>query len=146
MSTTDWDNPRDPKLEWARDHVHRYVDSNGEDGHDWNGTKTLLLTTIGRKSGKAYRTPLIYGQDGDRYVVVASKGGYPTHPQWYENLTANPEVRVQVGGDVFRARARTAGADERQRLWELMLERWPAYDEYQEKTDREIPVVVLEGT
>jgi|SRR5581483_7131647 len=141
---TDWENPRDPKTDWARDHVHRYVESNGDDGHDWNGTTTLLLTTIGRRSGEPYRTPLIYGQDGDRYVVVASKGGHSKHPQWYENLAASPEVRVQVRGDVFQARARTAGSDERSRLWRLMTERWPAYDEYKEKTDREIPVVVLE--
>jgi deazaflavin-dependent oxidoreductase (nitroreductase family) len=141
---TDWENPRDPKLDWAREHVHRYVETNGEDGHEFQGTTALLLTTIGRRTGEAYRTPLIYGQDGDRYVVVASKGGYPTHPQWYENLSAHPEVRLQVKGDVFQARARTASAEERPQLWKLMTERWPAYDEYQEKTDREIPVVVLE--
>ncbi len=141
---TDWDNPEEPKLDWVRDHVRRYVETNGDDGHEWRGIQTLLLTTVGRKSGKARRTALIYGRDGDNYVVVASKGGYPKHPGWYENLAANPEVRVQVKDDVFQARARTATAEERPRLWELMATRWPDYNAYQEKTDRTIPVVVLE--
>jgi deazaflavin-dependent oxidoreductase (nitroreductase family) len=141
---TDWDNPEEPKIDWVREHVRRYVASNGEDGHDWRDTTTLLLTTLGRKSGKPRRTALIYGRDGDDFVVVASKGGYPTHPLWYENLAANPDVRVQVKDEVFQAQARTATADERPRLWKLMTDRWPDYDAYQQKTDREIPVVVLE--
>jgi deazaflavin-dependent oxidoreductase (nitroreductase family) len=141
---TDWDNPEEPKIDWVREHVRRYVASNGEDGHDWRDTTTLLLTTLGRKSGKPRRTALIYGRDGDDFVVVASKGGYPTHPLWYENLAANPDVRVQVKDQIFQAQARTATADERPRLWRLMTDRWPDYDAYQQKTDREIPVVVLE--
>ena len=144
MTEIDWDDPAEPKTDWVREHVARYVATDGESGHDWRGTTTLLLTTVGRRSGKPHRTALIYGQDGDRYVVVASKGGHPRHPWWYENLVAHPEVRVQVWGDVFQARARTAGFEERPRLWELMTERWPAYDDYQARTDREIPVVVLE--
>jgi deazaflavin-dependent oxidoreductase (nitroreductase family) len=140
----DWNNPEEPTRDWVRDHVRRYVETNGEDGHEWRGTQTLLLTTLGRRSGKARRTALIYGQDGDDYVVVASKGGYPHNPGWYENLAADPSVRVQVKDDVFQARARTASPEERTRLWQLMTARWPDYDAYQEKTDREIPVVVLE--
>jgi deazaflavin-dependent oxidoreductase (nitroreductase family) len=100
----------------------------------------------GRSSGKRYRTALIYGRDGDNYIVVASKGGAPEHPEWYRNLVANPEVEVQVGGDRFKARARTANAEERPKLWDLMASIWPAYNDYQTKTDRQIPVVILERT
>ncbi len=141
---TDLSNPVDPPDGWQRDHVRRYVASDGADGHVWNGVPTLLLTTRGRRSGQARRTPLIYGQDGDRYVVVASKGGSPQHPLWYRNLLAEPTVAVQVGADRFTARARTATPAEKQRLWPVMTGIWPAYDEYQTKTDREIPLVVLE--
>jgi deazaflavin-dependent oxidoreductase (nitroreductase family) len=140
----DWDKPEEPQADWQKDHVRRYLTTSGEDGHDWRGTTTLLLTAVGRRTGKPRRLGLIYGRDGDDYVVVASKGGYPRHPYWYDNLVANPEVRVQVKDDVFQARARTATPEERPRLWKLMTERWPAYDEYQSKTEREIPVVVLE--
>jgi deazaflavin-dependent oxidoreductase (nitroreductase family) len=105
---------------------------------------TLLLTTTGRRSGQARTTPLIYGRDGDRYVVVASRGGAPQHPAWYENLAAHPEVTVQVMADRFKARARTASAAERPALWKTMAAIWPPYDEYQAKTSRTIPVVVLE--
>jgi len=126
------------------EHVRRYVETDGEVGHDWQGTQTLILTTTGRQSGEQRSTPLIYGQRGDDYLVVASKGGAPAPPAWYLNLEANPEVQVQVKGDRFTARARTATSDEKPDLWKTMVGHWPAYDEYQEKTDREIPVVVLE--
>lgn len=99
---------------------------------------TLLLTTTGRRSGRAHRTPLIYGVDGDRYLVVASKGGSDAH------LEADPAVRVQVADAIFDARARTATPDERQRLWPVMTDVWPLYDEYQDRTKREIPLVILE--
>jgi deazaflavin-dependent oxidoreductase (nitroreductase family) len=105
---------------------------------------TLLLTTRGRKTGKLRRTALIYGRDGDRYVVVASKGGAPDHPTWYLNLDADPEVQLQVGAEKFTARARTATAEEKPALWRRMAEIWPDYDNYQAKTGREIPVVILE--
>ena len=141
----DLDSPIDPAPGWQRDHVRRYVDTDGSDGHEWRpGVYTLLLTTRGRRSGTARRTPLIYGQDGDRYVVVASKGGSDEHPAWYRNLLADPEVRVQVGADRFPARARVATPEERTRLWPTMARIWPGYDAYQAKTHREIPVVVLE--
>ena len=110
----------------------------------WQGTTVLILTTTGRRTGEPRSTPLIYGQRGKDHVVVASKGGAEEHPAWYLNLTEHPEVTVPVRGDRFNARARTATADEKPDLWRLMTERWPAYDEYQRKTGREIPVVVLE--
>lgn len=129
---------------FGQEHVDRYRETGGEEGHDWNGTSVLILTTTGRRSGESRSTPLIYGTAGDDYVVVASKGGAPEHPDWYVNLAEDPEVELQVWGDRFPARARTATAEEREELWPLMTERWPAYDEYQTKTDREIPIVVLE--
>ena len=127
------------------EHVRRYRETGGEEGHIWReGSTILLLTTKGRKTGEPRTTPLIYAQDGDRYVIVASKGGAPEHPGWYENLQKTPEVELQVLDEVFPARARTAEGDERERLWQKANEVWRHYDEYQEKTDREIPVVVLE--
>lgn len=129
---------------FGEEHVRRYRETGGEVGHIWNGVPTLLLTTTGRRSGEQRTTPLIYGRDGDRYVVVASKGGAPRHPAWYLNLSAKPDVELQVAAERFRARARTAAANERERLWKLMAGIWPAYDDYQAKTEREIPLVVLE--
>jgi proline iminopeptidase len=127
------------------EHVRRYRETGGEVGHEWrNGSKILLLTTKGRKTSEPHTNPLIYENDGDRYVIVASKGGAPEHPGWYRNLAKNSDVEVQVKDDVFAARARTAEGDERERLWKLAAQQWPAYDDYQQKTSREIPVVVLE--
>jgi deazaflavin-dependent oxidoreductase (nitroreductase family) len=136
--------PRSRPPGWQQEHAKRYIETNGEDGHLWEGVPTLLLTTTGRKSGKAYTTPLIYGEHNGRYVVVASRGGAPEHPQWYRNLTAQPEVGVQVKADRFRARARTASPEEKPELWKLMTSIWPAYDDYQSRTEREIPVVIVE--
>lgn len=129
---------------YGKEHVRRYQETDGAEGHDWNNTTVLLLTTKGRTSGRPYTTPLIYQRDGENHVVVASKGGASADPDWYLNLRTDPDVEVQVKGDKFRARARTATDEERSRLWELMNRTWPDYDEYQRKTDREIPVVVLE--
>jgi len=127
------------------EHVRRYRETGGEVGHVWReGSTILLLTTTGRKSGEPRTSPLIYAQDGDRYVIVASKGGAPEHPGWYENLAQDPNVELQVKDEVFPARARTAEGEERERLWRKANEVWRHYDEYQTKTDREIPVVVLE--
>ena len=109
-------------------------------------TSAARRTTTGRKTGRPTTTPLIYEQAGDDYVVVASKGGAPAHPGWYRNLAKNPRVEVQVKGDVFPAQARTATGEERERLWKLASQQWPDYDAYQTRTDREIPVVVLERT
>ncbi|MFI0406452.1 nitroreductase family deazaflavin-dependent oxidoreductase [Actinomadura sp. 3N508] len=129
---------------YGKEHVARYQETDGAEGHDWNGTVTLLLTTTGRRTGKERTTPLIYQLDGDAHVIVASKGGDDDHPLWYKNIQANPEVKVQVKGDKFTARARTATPEERPALWSKMTAVWPDYDEYQTKTNREIPVVVLE--
>ena len=132
---------------WVARHIRRYVDSDGAKGHEWRpGGFTLLLTTRGRRSGVWRRTALIYGRDGDRYVVVASLGGSARHPAWYLNLREHPEVRVQVGPDRFTATARTATADEKPRLWALMTSIYPAYEGFQRKTRRDIPVVILERT
>jgi proline iminopeptidase len=130
---------------FGEEHVRVYRETDGKVGHIWKeGSTILLLTTTGRRSGNRTTTPLIYGLDGDTPVIVASKGGAPEHPGWFENLSKTPEVEVQIKGDRFRARARVAEGEERERLWELMNEIWPHYDEYATKTDREIPVVVLE--
>jgi deazaflavin-dependent oxidoreductase (nitroreductase family) len=129
---------------FGKEHVRRYQETDGAEGHDWQDTTVLLLTTTGRRTGRKYTTPLIYQKTGDDYVVVASKSGAEEHPDWYLNLRANPEVGVQVRGDKFTARARTATPEEKPALWKKMAATWPDYDEYQRKTDRDIPVVVLE--
>jgi deazaflavin-dependent oxidoreductase (nitroreductase family) len=129
---------------WQKAHMQRYLETGGRDGHIWEGVPTLLLTTRGRRSGEPRTTPLIYGRAGERYLVVASRGGAPAHPDWYQNLAADPEVQVQVMADRFKARARTASASEKPALWKTMTSIWPPYDEYQARTTREIPVVVLE--
>jgi deazaflavin-dependent oxidoreductase (nitroreductase family) len=126
------------------EHIKRYEETGGVVGHEWNGATCLILTTIGRKTGQARKFALIYAADGDNFLVVASKGGAPTHPGWYLNLTANPEVTVQVMDRVFKARARTADDSERPRLWGLVTSVWSNYDVYTTRTDRKIPVVVLE--
>ncbi|MBB5168344.1 deazaflavin-dependent oxidoreductase (nitroreductase family) [Mycobacterium sp. AZCC_0083] len=133
----------DSPVEWINDHIQQYVETGGAEGADYLGYRALLLTTVGRRSGVRRRTALYYGQDGDDHLVVASRGGDPNHPAWYLNLDANPEVEVQVDGDVFTARARTVEGAERPRLWKLMVATFPRYAEYQEKTTRQIPVVVL---
>ncbi|MER6826194.1 nitroreductase family deazaflavin-dependent oxidoreductase [Streptosporangium sp. NPDC000563] len=129
---------------FGKEHVARYQATDGAEGHEWQGTTTLILTTVGRKSGERRSTPLIYQRHGDDLLVVASKGGADDPPLWYLNLQADPEVEVQVLGDRFKARARTATPEEKPEMWSIMAAAWPAYDEYQTKTEREIPVVVLE--
>jgi deazaflavin-dependent oxidoreductase (nitroreductase family) len=125
------------------EHVRRYRETNGEVGYTWNGVPILLLTTTGRRSGEPRTNALIFGRDGDDYLVVASMGGAPTHPNWYLNLTADPKVRIQVKAEKLEATARTADAGDKARLWKIMTEAWPNYDAYQSRTDRVIPVVVL---
>ena len=126
------------------EHIRRYEETDGEVGHEWNGATCLVLTTTGRKTGRPRKFALIYGQDGDNYLVVASKGGAPTHPGWYLNVSANPDVTVQVRGERFATRARTASAQEKPRLWKIVTEVWPNYNVYTTRTTRDIPVVVLE--
>jgi deazaflavin-dependent oxidoreductase (nitroreductase family) len=127
-------------------HVQRYIETNGEEGYDWkNGTKILVLFTKGRKSGEERANALIMESDDGDYLIVASKGGAPKPPAWFLNLEAEPDaVEVQVKGDRFKANARVATPEEKPRMWQKMTGAWPDYDNYQQKTDREIPVVVLE--
>lgn len=128
----------------GEEHVRRYRETDGAVGYDWNGVPTLLLTTRGRKSGEPRTIAIIFRQVGDAYVLIASKGGAPTHPLWYLNIEADPDVEVQVKADRFAARARVAEGEERERLWAEAVEGWPNYDVYQSRTTRRIPVVVLE--
>jgi deazaflavin-dependent oxidoreductase (nitroreductase family) len=139
--------------DWMVDHANRYLSSAGADGHMYKMTQpgrpemivpSLLLTTKGRRSGERFIFPLFYGEVGDSYFVVASKGGAPQHPGWYRNIQAEPMVEVQIGPNRMRARARTATGAERARLWDKALGFWPPYADYQRKTEREIPVVVLD--
>ena len=139
--------------DWMVKHANRYLESGGREGHFHTITvpgrgeitaPSLLLTTTGRKSGEKFIFPLFYGKEGRSYFIVASKGGAPEHPGWYRNILANPDVEVQVGTEKLKARARTASGEERARLWKKALEFWPPYGDYQLKTDREIPVVVLD--
>lgn len=134
----------DSPVGWVAKHVRGYVASDGKRGHLYHGMPTLLLTTRGRRSGKLRRTALIYGQDGDRYLLVASNGGAPHHPAWCLNLIAHPEVDLQVGPETFAARARLASADEKPPLWRRMTALFPLYDGYQAKAGRDIPVVIVE--
>ena len=125
------------------EHVRQYEATGGQVGHDWNGASCLVLHTIGRQSGETRKFPLIYGRDGNGYVVVASKGGAPEHPGWYKNLIAHPDVKIQVRDKVIPVTARTATTAEKKRLWPIMTAQWPGYDGYQAGTKRDIPVVLL---
>ena len=128
---------------FGQQHVRAYRETGGERGYRWRGTTILLLTTTGRVSGVERTTPLIFRNDGDSWVVVASKGGSPDHPDWYKNVAVDPEAVIQVRSERIPVRAETARDSERARLWRLMTGVWPAYDDYQRRTDREIPVVVF---
>jgi deazaflavin-dependent oxidoreductase (nitroreductase family) len=125
------------------EHVRVYRETGGQVGYHWRGTTILLLTTKGRRSGEQRTTPLIHRTDGEDWVIVASKGGAPEHPGWFQNLQAEPNAAIQVRDEEIPVRASVAEGEERERLWAAMVEVWPAYDEYQTKTSREIPVVVL---
>jgi len=129
---------------YGQEHVEAYRATDGERGYSWNGTQTLLLTTTGRRTGQARTTPLIFAEHAGGYAVVASHGGSAQHPAWYLNLQANPTVTVQIKAEVFEATARTATPQEKAELWPIMAREWPAYDEYQTKTSRDIPIVILE--
>ena len=139
------------EIPWIAEHVALYR-SDPEKAHQWDSTPlggpgllpTLLLTTTGRKSGEARALPLIYGESGDSYVIVASKGGMPKHPFWFLNLEAKPECELMVGAKAVTARARVAEGEERERLWKEMAEIYPPYNEYKERAGRTIPVVVLD--
>ena len=128
------------------EHVRRYRETNGDVGYVWNGVPTLLLTTTGRRTREARTNALIFGRDGNDYLVVASMGGAPSHPDWYRNLLAQPAAEIQVRADRVRVTARTAEDGEKPRLWKIMTDGWPNYDVYQSRTDRVIPLVVLTPT
>jgi deazaflavin-dependent oxidoreductase (nitroreductase family) len=136
-----------PKLDlslFGDEHVRQYEATDGEVGYLWNGAPCLVLTTTGARSGQERKSAQIFGADGENCVLIASKGGAPSHPDWYRNLLAKPQVRVQVKGDVFDATARVVEGPQRAQLWSQMTGIWPAYDEYQARTERRIPVVLLE--
>ena len=135
--------PEDSPVDWVNRHIQRYVETDGADGQFWRGTQNLLLTVTGRTSGVPRRTALIYAEDGDDFLVVGSAGGADKHPQWYLNLVANPSVQVQVGARKFASVARTASPMEKARLWPLVVAVFPTYEEYRNKTDRDIPVIIL---
>jgi len=136
---------------WIAEHVKQYL-QDPDKGHKWDSTAvggpgvlpTLLLFTVGRKSGNPSTLPLIYGKSGEEYIIVASKGGAPQHPAWYLNLRHNPECEIQVARDRFRVRARTATGTKREALWQLMAGIYPPYNDYQKATARQIPIVMLE--
>jgi len=128
---------------FGAEHVRVYRETGGSRGYHWRGSEILLLTTTGRRSGEPRTTPLIERADGDRWVIVASKGGAPNNPDWFENLMASGEATIQVKDEEIPVRASVAEGEERARLWSRMTEVWPAYNEYQSWTEREIPVVVL---
>jgi deazaflavin-dependent oxidoreductase (nitroreductase family) len=130
----------------GEEHVRRYQETDGEVGYIWNGVPILLLTTKGRMSGLPRTTPLIHARDGEDYLVVASMGGAPEHPNWYRNLVADETAEIQVLDQHTPVSARTADEDEKPRLWKIVTDLWPNYDVYQSRTDRVIPVVVLTPT
>ena len=139
----DLDRATDSQVDWVAEHTRTYLSSGGTEGHESNGVHTLVLATTGRRTGTPRRTCLIYGTSSGEYVVVASDGGAAENPAWFKNLTTDPSVGVQVGTRRFTARARVASAAERAPLWAQMVEIFPLYDEYAQKADREIPIVLL---
>jgi F420H(2)-dependent quinone reductase len=130
--------------EWVAEQVRQYEASGGAEGNTMRGVPVIILWTRGRKSGSVRKTPLMRVHDGDRYAVVASMGGAPEHPQWYANITADPHVSVQDGPEVRDFVAREVTGEEKADWWANATAVWPDYDAYQEKTDREIPLLVLE--
>ena len=140
-------------IPWIAKHIELYR-TDPEKAHHWDSTPlggpgvlpTLLLTTTGRKSKEPRSLPLIYGEDGDNSIIIASKGGMPNHPVWFLNLEAKPECELQIGTKSVSARARVAEGEERERIWDMMAQIYAPYLDYQKATDRKIPVVVLEPT
>lgn len=133
-----------PQNEFNLKIIEEFRANGGETSGPFKGRPLLLLTTKGAKSGEARTTPLVYSRDGDRFVIIASMGGAPKHPSWFLNLSANPEVTLEVGTEKFRARASVPDGAERDRLYAAQAAEMPAFNEYQQKTSRRIPVVVLE--
>jgi F420H(2)-dependent quinone reductase len=130
--------------EWVRDQVDLYERTGGREGGTLEGKPVVVLTTRGRRTGQLRKSPLMRVEHDGRYAVIASQGGAPKHPVWYLNLLADPQVTLQDGDRVFDMRARVASGDEKREWWKRATDTWPAYDQYQAKTDREIPLVILE--
>ena len=130
--------------DWAADQAERYEASNGQEANTLQGVPIMLVSTTGRKTGALRRTPLMRVEHEGSYAAIASKGGAPEHPVWYLNILADPTVTVRDGATVRTYRARTAEGDERAAWWDRAVAVWPAYADYQTKTDRQIPVVVLD--
>jgi deazaflavin-dependent oxidoreductase (nitroreductase family) len=128
---------------FGAEHVRVFRETEGRRGYHWRGTTILLLTTRGRVSGEARTMPLIHRADDGRWIVVASKGGSPANPSWFENLRADPHAEIELPGERIPVVADVVTGEERRRLWSLMCEVWPAYEDYQARTGREIPVVAL---
>ena len=139
----DLDRATDSSWGWVAQQTRAYLASGGTEGHESNGVRRLVLATTGRRTGEARRTCLIYGVTGDDFVVVASNGGADHDPDWFKNLRAEQSAGVQVGTRRFTARARIASSVERESLWSQMARVLPRYDDYQKKTDRVIPIVLL---
>ncbi|MER7283706.1 nitroreductase family deazaflavin-dependent oxidoreductase [Dactylosporangium sp. NPDC000244] len=129
--------------EWSRDQAELFERTNGAEGNTMQGRPVIVLTTLGAKSGKIRKTPLMRVEHGGEYAVVASLGGAPKHPVWYHNIVANPHVELQDGPVKRDYTAREVTGAEKEQWWQRATETWPAYDEYQQKTDRQIPLFVL---
>jgi deazaflavin-dependent oxidoreductase (nitroreductase family) len=132
------------RSDFNRTVIDEFRQTGGTVGGAFEGAPMILITHRGAKSGKEYTTPLVHTRDGDRYVILASKGGAPDNPQWFRNLVTNPEVTVEVGSERFAARARVTEGDERARLFRAHADLMPGFDDYAKATTREIPVVVLD--
>lgn len=126
-----------------QDHIQRYRETNGVDGHEFGGCYCLLLDTIGRKSGETRTVAVVYGQSGDDFIIIGSKGGSPTPPQWYLNLMASPSVNIQVKDKHYSVEARLASDTERPALWSIMTEAFADFNDYEKKLGRQLPVIVL---
>jgi deazaflavin-dependent oxidoreductase (nitroreductase family) len=130
--------------DFNRNLIAEFRENGGKVTGIFGNAPLLLLTTTGAKSGEPRTSPVVYTRDGDEYVVIASRGGSPNNPAWYHNLVANPTVTVELPGETFTARTRVATGDERERLFRAQADLMPNFDEYQSKTTRQIPVIVLE--
>jgi deazaflavin-dependent oxidoreductase (nitroreductase family) len=132
--------------DWNSNIVKEFRENEGKVGGPFAGAPMIIIHTVGRKSGKKYENPLVYQPVGDNFVIVASKGGAPTHPDWYRNLMANPEIEVEVGTERYRVRARELKGEEREPIWTKQKRLMPGFAEYEQKTQgiREIPVIMLE--
>jgi deazaflavin-dependent oxidoreductase (nitroreductase family) len=129
--------------DWSREQAEKYMESGGTDGTDMQGKPVILLTTVGAKSGKLRKTPLMRVEHSGEYAIVASLGGAPKHPVWYHNVKAHARVELQDGTETHDYEAREVFGDEKSLWWERAVQAWPDYANYQKKTERQIPVFVL---